>query len=117
MDKTLEELENEIIQNYNSIQVAFFEGQNGGQPYWQYESHHRIKLSPEVSVGSLLCYSVKGNTRLEACQKLYKAIKEDTELSEKVITKYNVMKITEDKEEDKTILKNKLIDIVNKLFK
>lgn len=92
MNNMLQNLEDEIIKNYNSINISFHSLDGADGDYWQYECNRRVKLSLECSVGSLLCYSVKGKTREEACNKLYNAIKRDDEDSKRLIEQYKKMK-------------------------
>ncbi len=91
MTNIVQNLEEQIIKNYNSIKIDYVPAKHNCQGYWRYECDKRVKLSPDVSVGSLLCYSVYGATREEACNKLYNAIKADKEAEENMIKAYEKM--------------------------
>ena len=85
---TLQNLENHIIKEFGPLRIKY----NEVEKKWNYEVADRVKLSPEVQTGSLLCYSVYGKTREQACIKLYKALNENRKASQRMIEKYNKMR-------------------------
>ena len=87
----ISDLEEAIIKNYGTLKVTFFPTNCVYDDYWRYECSCRIKLSPEVEIGSLLCYSFSKKSRLEACIALYEAIQKDKESEQKMIKKYEQM--------------------------
>lgn len=87
----ISDLEEAIIKNYGELRVKFFPANCAYDDYWRYECSCRIKLSPEVEIGSLLCYSFSKKSRLEACIALYEAIQKDKESEQKMIKKYEQM--------------------------
>lgn len=91
MNNIVQNLEEQIIKNYNGIKIDFFSDNSVHEDYWRYECNVRIKLSPEATIESLLCYSVCGKTREEACNKLYNAIKKDKEAEDNMRKQYTKM--------------------------
>lgn len=92
MNNIVQNLEEQILKNYNGLRIDYFAKTNGHDAYWRYECNKKVRLTPDVHVGSLLCYSVTGKTREEACNQLYNAIKEDKECEERMLAKYNKFK-------------------------
>ncbi len=90
MNNIVQNLEEQILK-YNGIKIDYFPANDSHEGYWRYECNKHVKLSPDVSVGSFLCYSVSGKTREEACNKLYNAIKRDQEAEENMIKAYEKM--------------------------
>ena len=68
---TLEEIENEIIERIGEIRIEVYKPKEGT---YRYEASKRVSLDENKSIGSLLCYSVYGKSRMEAATRLLNAL-------------------------------------------
>ena len=84
---TLEEIENEIIERIGEIRIEVYKPKEGT---YRYEASKRVSLDENKSIGSLLCYSVYGKSRMEAATRLLNALKKDEEEFEQLRNYYSL---------------------------
>lgn len=70
-DTELAMIENAILKKMGQLDIDIVNDS------YRYESNKRVKLDDTKSIGSFLTYSVYGDSRLEAAQRLLDAIEKD----------------------------------------